>query len=126
MAATTFGLVVIGGCGGSDDPFEGATPTTTGNEEWCAAMAELADAQPSGSLSEDEHRAAYLAYIEAINAAALVARNDGETLRKLAEASRLTAEDPGDPRQAELYAAIADDMFRITTRAQRDCDITFG
>lgn len=124
------------GCGNVDDastadstgvaatePASGSAPD--GGDDWCAAIGQLAAAQPAGSYSMEEHRASFLAYAEAADAAALVAVDDAEVLTKLAEASRVSAEDPGDPQQAELYGDIAGVLFEIASRAERECGITF-
>lgn len=54
-----------------------------------------------------------LAYAEAADAAALAAPEDAEVFTKLAVASRVSAADAGDPRQADLYGEIAADCSRL-------------
>ena len=125
--------VAVSGCG-SEEPSElSGSPSSTsvptsqcvGADEWCDAITRLAAAQPAGTYSTDEHEVAYLAYAEAADAAALAAPEDAEVFTKLAVASRVSAADAGDPRQADLYGEIAADLFAIAARAERDCGISF-
>lgn len=120
-------VAVLGGCGNDEQGSE-TTAAAAGGDERCAALSDLAAAQPpAGSMSTGKWTDAFHAYADAADRAAQVTPpGEARVLTDFAALMRLFGDDPAAPGLAERVDELGPSVLDLAGAAKRDCGVTFG